>query len=143
MTPLVRTRRGTILIVALVCLFIASLLAASFVQKVLAAHRQVLAQQRHAQAFWLAEAGVQRAVVRLESSSDYAGEVWPVAADELWGGLTAGDDAGEVTIRVEPMPDQPQRRRVVVEAQFPVDPVRRTQYRKELLIPVSGSGDSP
>ena len=80
------------------------------------------------QAQWLAEAGVERAVARLAANADYAGETWNIPAEEL-----AGGEAAVVRIHAETIADQPDRRAIHVEADYPDDPQHRCRKIKQIV----------
>lgn len=107
-------RRGTVLLVAMVCLSLVTLVLGGLLRLAVAHRRQV--QQAHTlrQAEWLAEAGVERAAHRLSADPNYAGETWRLDEDDLGTG-----HAGQVVIAVGPEPSGG-RRPVRVEATYPV-----------------------
>ena len=81
------TRNGAVLVVALICLLLLSVLAASLTRTVLLQREQVIREEWQLQAEWLAEAAIDRAVVRMESTPDYEGEEWRPVSNE---GITLG-----------------------------------------------------
>jgi Tfp pilus assembly protein PilX len=123
-----QSRQGVAMLVALVCLLVVGLIGAALVRQLVLRQRQSLLQQQQMQAFWLAESGLERAVAQLAVSPDYEGETWRVAAKSL-----GGRDRGLVVIRVESVRDEPNRRRIQVEARFPDDPVRGVLQRKDAI----------
>ena len=128
--PATETRGGAVLAMVLAGLLAVSLLGLALVQTVLLQHRQMQAAGRQQQSFWLAEAGVQRAVQRLAQSADYAGERWIVPAEVL-----GAEQAGVVTIEVAKIDGSSESRAIRVEARFPDDPIRRTVWRRSLTLP--------
>jgi hypothetical protein len=122
----------------LACLLVGSLVGFALIETSVLGHRQsrVLAQRQ--QCFWLAEAGVQRAVARLRKSPKYDGEKWVVPADVL-----EASHPGLVTVLVT-KPSKPDTEATIrVEARFPDDPVRGTVYQRELSIKLPSPGGSP
>jgi Tfp pilus assembly protein PilX len=118
-------RRGTFLIVALICLAVATALIGTILSLVETERRQVLEHQLRLQAEWLAESALDRAVASLRADSAYTGEAWAVESSEL-----GGADPGLVTIRVDSSPDRKHLRVVRAEAVYPVgsmQPIRRTR----------------
>jgi hypothetical protein len=81
------------------------------------------------QAAWLAESGLERAAWRLAAEADYAGETWALSADQL-----AAADPAVVQIRVETMPEQPHRRVVHVQADYPDHPQHRARESKQAVV---------
>ena len=120
-------RRGTVLIVVLVCLAVASVLFVVLAKQATLEHRVAQTRQWAVQAQWLAEAGVERAVARLAANAAYTGETWNVSAEEL-----AGRNGAVVRIRAETIADQPDRRTIRVEADYPDDPHHRCRQIKEI-----------
>jgi len=108
-------------------LLVASLLGLALIKKVLLHHRQAQVAGQQQQSFWLAEAGVQRAVQRLAKSPDYHGEEWVIPADVLGAARPA-----RVTIEVTKADESSQAAEIRVESRFPDDPIRRTIYRRTL-----------
>ena len=124
-------RTGAILAMVLASLLVASLLGLALIETVLVHHRQMHVMGRQQQNFWLAEAGIQRAVRRLAESSDYQGEQWKVSAEVLGAARPA-----VVTIEVIKDAGSPQARSIRVEARFPGDSVRQGACRRELVVSV-------
>ncbi len=88
-------RRGAILVIVLVSILVASMLGVGLIKTVLIHKRQMRVLSGQQQGFWLAEAGVQRAVRYLADAPEYEGETWEVSADVLGASRTA-----QVTIEV-------------------------------------------
>jgi type II secretory pathway component PulK len=102
--------RGSVLVIVLVSLLVASMLGAGLIRTVLVHHRQMRVLSGQQQAFWLAEAGVQRAVRQLSKTPEYNGETWKVPADVLGLSRTA-----EVTIEVATPGGEPDGREIRVQ----------------------------
>ena len=117
-------RRGTALIMALMCLVLLTMLLGSLLQTAVGQRKQMRFEERRLQAVWLAESAVERAAGRLAADRDYQGETWQITADELGGQFSAA-----VTISVRTPEDIPDRRLIAVEAHYPVDqtPFRQTR----------------
>lgn len=124
-----RRRGGAILIVVLVCLGVAAAISVIVVGQIVAERQVVQTNHRDMQALWLAEAGVERAVARLASDSEYAGETWVIPAQEL-----ATDDGAVVRIQVEAIPSQSGRRSVRVEADYPDNATYRSRQLKQIVV---------
>ncbi len=127
-------RRGLASVAVLSVLFIVALIAAALLKVAFARRVELGMEERCVQAAWLAESGVDRAVARLASSGDYAGESWVIPAEEL-----GGRGAGSVSIKVEKIADRPDRRKVRVEADYPVESSRRARQARELIVSVKSS----
>jgi Tfp pilus assembly protein PilX len=76
-------QRGTILICVLTCLLIVTGLAVAMVKSALNARKAVRSELQQAQAQFLLEAGIQRAVDRLSRDANYQGETWELPAASL------------------------------------------------------------
>ena len=119
------SRRGAVLIVAMVCLGLATIMLGTLLRAATAQSRQGRHETHRLQAAWLAESGVERAAHRLAADAEYKGEEWSVRAADF-----GGRHAGRVVIRVAPPEGDSPARRVSVEAVFPADstvPVRSTK----------------
>jgi len=88
-------RRGSVLVIVLVSLLVASMLGVGLIKTVLIHQRQMRVLNGQQQGFWLAEAGLQRAARQLATTPEYEGETWDVAEDVLGSSRTA-----KVTIEV-------------------------------------------
>ena len=125
-----RPRRGGLAsAVVLVVLFVIALISVALVKVAFARRAEVAREERRVQAGWLAESGVDRAVARLDVSADYAGETWRIPADEL-----GGRGEAEVAIRVEKLPDRPDRRRVRIEADYPIRSNQKSRQSREVIV---------
>src|SRR5262245_58154980 len=121
-------RRGLAIIPALVCLVLVTIFCGALMRQV-TTHRGALRdEERRMQAEWLAESGAARAAARLTADHAYEGETWNVSAADL------GGEAAAVNIVVEPIADQPTRRLIRVEADFPHADERRARSSKTLTV---------
>ncbi|WP_166822163.1 hypothetical protein [Thalassoroseus pseudoceratinae] len=114
-------RRGGIIVIAMVCLMLASFLVLHLARVTFAIRTQQRQELHLEQATWLAEAGVSRAAFQLRRDPDYSGETWTIPADDL-----NGFESGQVTIELL----EDDRSQVTVTAFFPIDsatPIRRTR----------------
>jgi type II secretory pathway pseudopilin PulG len=137
------SRRGMTTIAVLVCLVIITLISGALLKVGLAQRDANRERERRLQAEWLAESAVDRALARLSLDRNYAGETWSITAGEL--GLPettaptqstgqADRKAAVVTIAVEPIAGEANRRRIRVQADYPADPPRRSRHSKQVLI---------
>jgi len=124
-------RRGAVLLVALVAIAVASVVFASLLRLSVAERRRVETEAWEVQAAWLAESGLERVAARLDADAAYQGETWRLSADQLGAAYEAA-----VKIRVEAIPDAPERRRVRVEADYPDHPHQRARHTKEVVMQV-------
>lgn len=118
------TRRGAVLLVAVVALMLVMSFMAMLVKTSLVQRNSIRAQGRDVQADWLAESGAERAAARLKADPTYAGETWTLSREDS--GLRF---PAEIRIRVEPAADDDLRRSVRVIAVYPanVEQVRSWQ----------------
>jgi hypothetical protein len=126
-----------ITVAVLVCLIVMTLICGGLLRLAQSQRTSIRNEERRLQADWLAESGLERAAVRLADDPSYRGETWPLSAVEI-----GGDAPGVVTITVEPRRDEPARRLVTVQADYPRDPERRARSRKQLVVAV-GPGANP
>lgn len=117
---------------------VAMTLIAVWVQSALRDRRQVDLWHEHTQTTLLAEAGLRRAVARVNRSGNaYSGEQWQITSQEL--GLP--HDA-QVEIRITDIYQDEEntaesaspRKRIVVVADYPVGRDRRNRVTKEIEI---------
>jgi hypothetical protein len=136
------SRRALTSIAVILCLIVITLIGAALLKVCLAQRAAAAMDERRLQAEWLAESGLDRAVARLSADASYTGEEWPVLALDLSlpGGSTHGPEgaaappAARVMITVDRAPDDANRRRVRVQADYPLDPPERARHTKEVLI---------
>jgi hypothetical protein len=124
-----KPRRGALMIVVLVCLMVLVMLVGALLRRSMFERNQVRDEERRAQAEWLAESGVSLAAARLALDSSYRGETWDVAAQACGGHWPA-----RVSIAVENVKDQPDRRSVKVRADYPVEQPLRARHSKQVVI---------
>ena len=125
------SRRGAVLIAALVCVAVAAVVFMS-APKMASAQRHPMGNGLwQLQAAWLAESGLERAAERLAAKPDFTGETWNVAPEQL-----GGSYAAVVRIRVEPVRDQSKSRLVRVEADYPDHPHDRARESRETILRV-------
>lgn len=125
-----RRDSGVIAVAVMIALIIIGLIAVGLLRLAATRRDQLRAEERRLQADWLAEAGIERAAMRLAESADYEGEAWEVSADELGGRLAA-------TVRIKVEPATASGRRVEVRADYPKDDPGRARRSKRAII---GSG---
>ena len=124
-----QSRRGAVVLFALMALLLTSVIGASLLKTALAQRRFALREQTRLQSIWLAESGVERAVAGLSRDPAYTGETWSVSATDIGGNKDA-----EVKIQVETMDDAPNRRRVTVLADYPQNLPQRNRTRKVITV---------
>jgi hypothetical protein len=129
-------RRGAVLIIALVCLALATVIGGALLRWALMEHKLLRTQEQASQARWLAEAGVERAAAQLGASAEYQGETWEVSAADL----PAGEPA-RIHLHVAPIDGQPRRRSVDVEVEYPFESKSPIRIQKQIIyILPSGEG---
>jgi type II secretory pathway component PulK len=132
-------RLGLTLVPALVCLVVASLLCAALIKKAHTQRLQVRSSEHQAQAEWLAESGLERAVARLTVDRAYAGETWSIPSDAF-----GNQGAGVVRIVITSV-NEPTARKIRVEADYPSGDDSRARQSRTLIVdlgPVARKGPS-
>jgi len=131
--PMLRAagRRGAVLVAAIVCLAVASMIFVSIVKMAASCRRVADTQSREVQAGWLAESGLERAAARLDAEEDYSGETWTISATDL-----AGRDGAVVVVEVLPVDGRPRRRLVRARADYPNDSHHRARQTREVVVPL-------
>ena len=117
-----RDRQGAFLIVAMICLLLATGLMGTLLKMAVLTRQQAKLEASGLQADWLVESALDRAAAKLASDPAYQGETWKIAPAELGGAY-----AGEVAITVQA---DENGRLVEVTARYPIDGpagVRRTK----------------
>lgn len=107
-------RRGAALIILLAVFAVLLGLASVWTRRIVAEHRHQHRIAEQVQARWLAEAGLRRAAAQLIANSDFTGEEWSIAADDLGQSYAAA-----VKLTVAPDDDSPGAVRITAEARCP------------------------
>lgn len=118
-------RRGSILIIAVLCLVLATSIVGVLLSLVQKQRRQIAFEQAQVQAEWLAESGIDRAVFRLRGDHAYEGETWMPGSSDL-----AGEESAEVMIEIQKSTDRPSAYAILVKAVYgsgPGQSVTRTR----------------
>jgi hypothetical protein len=129
-------------VAVLMCLIVLTLIGATLLKLGLVRRQINRDLELRLQAEWLVESGVNRALARA-GESDYKGETWRLAATDL--GLPqrsepiAGQekskvDAAIVTISVDQPGTEAHRRRIRVQAEYPLSGEQRSRCSQELFI---------
>ena len=126
------SRRGLASVAVLIALFIIALICAGLLKLGMARRSEVGSDERLLQAEWLTDAGLGRASATLARDGDYRGETWEVPAGDL-----GGRGLATVAIRVEPIADRPDARRVRAQADYPAGSVLRARRSKETVVEIS------
>jgi hypothetical protein len=129
-------RPGAALVVALICLLLVGVLAATLARSAVLQHEQVLQEQWQIQAESLAASALDRAAAQLATDPNYSGETWlPAPADSA--------PIGRVLIEVIPGdPAQPGLKAIRVVADVPDAPQRRARVTREDSISPADSSAS-
>ena len=124
------SRRGAMIVFAMLALLIVSMVGASLLRTVAMSHRQLQREQLRTQTVWLAESGCDRAIARMRSNPAYAGEVWTVPADQLVADRTA---VVQITVTTDPQSDN--HRIVSAAAEYPHDSPQAVRITKQITVP--------
>jgi type II secretory pathway component PulK len=120
-------------IAVLVCLIVLTMFAGALLRVGAAQRDEVRAEERRLQAEWLAEAGLRRALARLDADSAYAGETWNIEAREL-----GAADSATVAITIERQPCDSKSRAIRVRADYPRDPPGRARCTRQITASLGG-----
>jgi type II secretory pathway component PulK len=133
------TRRGAVLVAAMVCVMILALMSAALLRTVSLAREQSRSEARRMQAECVADAAVERTVARLRADPKFEGEKWDITADELQATAPAA-----VAIHVESTDNV---WKVRIQADFPSDATLRARALREWELPKAAleqnKGSSP
>lgn len=121
------TRRGAIIVIAMISLLLISAIAVSLVRLGLTQQRQIRREQIRLQAEWLAEAGLERGAAAFRRDAEYRGERWRIAAEDL-----DGRQSGVVQIGVQPSESMEGSVLLKVVATFPEETEHRAQVTREV-----------
>lgn len=122
-------RRGTILIVALLCLLVIMSLLGTMLLAALQSTRQLHAERDLRQCELLLQAGVERALTQLAEQPDYQGETRELTAAEI-----INQGTGRITIAVTPATaDAPPQ--LQVAAEYPAESEIAVRRSRTLSIP--------
>ncbi|HWB07677.1 MAG TPA: hypothetical protein VG826_00430 [Pirellulales bacterium] len=124
-------RRGAVLILALVCLALISVIGGALLRWALMEHALLRSREQASQARWLAEAGIERAAAKLaaaqrEGEPDYTGETWLIPAADLPGG-----QPGRIRLQVAAI--EPGRRSIEVEVEYPLESAAPVRVHKQVV----------
>ena len=127
---------GFVLIAALTCLVIVSVVFGLTLRLSVARHVAVRHRQTELQARFLTESGIDRGAARLELDPDYLGETWHVDATEL-----DGRNAAVVEIQIMPHSENPQLRRIRVSTNYPSRGEARVRHTKQIDVHLPHLGE--
>jgi type II secretory pathway component PulK len=120
-------------IAVLVCLIVLTLIAGALLRVGAAQRDEIRAEERRLQAEWLAEAGLRRALARLDADPAYTGETWNIEAREL-----GAADSATVAIAIERQLGETKSRTIRVRADYPRDPPNRARRTRQITASLGG-----
>ncbi|MBN2291056.1 MAG: hypothetical protein JXM70_01450 [Pirellulales bacterium] len=131
-----RTRRhGAVLLLTIVCVAVAMTILAGLVHVALLRHATQKNHIRAAQAACLVESGLDRAVARLAADPTYKGETWKITAAEFSNAASLADDQSAlVRIEIKTVADNPDKREIHIQADYPDKPKLRARRSKQTTI---------
>jgi hypothetical protein len=121
-------RAGFVALLGVVSLALLTLLLGTVLALAMREQRQIKVEERQIQAAWLAEAGAERARIRLGLDPNYTGETWVLSAEDL------GSHGARVEIRVVPASDAPESLSLLVRADFPASGPGRTRVSRHFTL---------
>ncbi len=95
---LTNSRRGTALIVVMICLMLVTAVMSSMLKSTLLQRKQMLQEQFRLQAEWLLESALERAVLQRSIDSKYQGETWHISPVDLG---TRYQGIAEITLKTK------------------------------------------
>jgi Tfp pilus assembly protein PilV len=122
---------------ALVSLLVVMVFAGAIVRALVMQHRSSQWDERQLQCLYLVESAVEKTKACCAADPNYAGETWTVTLADR-----GADRQGVARIRVEPVANEPLRRRVEIEARWPDDPLLRIQRTKQFTLTLPPSGEA-
>jgi len=125
------SRRGAIIIFAMLALLVASMLGAALLRTAALSKQQVQREGLQVQATWLADSGVMRGIAQFQSQKGYTGEFWVVPSEQLTGGRSA-----EVQIRVTPSTTDPTQTVIEARSEYPQGSPTAVRVTRSLTLPV-------
>ena len=130
-------RSGVILVVAMICLLLASALVGTLLKMAVAQRRYAKTEAAALQTEWLAESALDRAAAALAEDASYAGETWTVPAEDL-----DGTHSGRVVIEIVPAKAGNPRELKVI-AQYPAEGSQKTKCTKRIRLAGFGPAKKP
>jgi Tfp pilus assembly protein PilX len=109
------SRRGAVMVFALMALLVASLMIGSLLKTAGMSHRQLKKDEHRLQASFLADAGCERARMLLQTQPDFSSGEWSIPPEQL-----APDRSAKVLMTVSTDLNQPDQRIVTAVAQYPL-----------------------
>lgn len=97
------SRKGSVLVIVMICLLLISLLMSSLLKSALLQRRQIIREQNRVQAEWILESALERAAQQRLENNEYKGEVWEISPMDL-GTRYAG--SAEITLKTEGKDDR-------------------------------------
>lgn len=117
-------RRGAATLLLILCLAVLGMVCGATYRVIALEERLARHERQRAQAWWLAEAGLERAVAQLQLDAAYRGETWSIDAAEFGG---SGGALVEIQVRGDAALGP--AREVVATAHFPADAAATRQTR--------------
>ena len=126
-------RRGTILIVALLCLLVIMSLLGTMLLAALQSARQLHAERDLRQCELLLQAGVERALTQLAEQPDYKGQTYDLTAAEI-----INQGTGRITIAVTPATENTSAQ-LQIAAEYPAESEFAVRRSRTLSIPANAN----
>jgi Tfp pilus assembly protein PilV len=137
-------RRGLTTIAVMICLLIITLISGALLKVSLARRIQARDRERRLQTEWLVESGLDRALARLGADPDYKGETWTITTSDLGFPLPsqpaadakkpADITAATISITIETIGGQPNRRQIKVRADYKPDKTHHERQSRQIAI---------
>ncbi len=128
--PTTPARSGAAIVFGLIALLVASMLIAVLLRTAAMSHRQLKRDEFRMQASLLADAGIARAIARIQTQPEFDEEVWTVPADHF-----SFDRTAVVRWKIAADNDNQTLRMVSVTAEFPSGHPDVVRISRKLRIP--------
>ena len=125
-------RRGSVVIIAMIALLLASAISLALVKSSLAERSIVIQSQHRLQTQWLSEAGIERAVEQYRRDPKYNSEIWDVPKTLLGEGESC---LIAIKIHAASLSTDSELVRVTVVTDFSTEKSQRIRGRKSVDIP--------
>ncbi|MDA0591030.1 MAG: hypothetical protein O2820_10305 [Planctomycetota bacterium] len=136
-----QSRRGSIFPIFLISLILVAATAAVLVRTTLTQRSLVRTEELRLQADWLVHSAAARAAAKLASDPAYAGETWPVLAEELGQQHGASVEIAVSTIDANPTRrdlSPKSNRQVDITVNYPPEGNPRVRLSRQVFVKVSG-----
>jgi hypothetical protein len=120
-------RRGSVFPIFVVALLLVTTVTGSLIKATVLQKKRVSLTNVSAQAEWLAQSGLDRAIAQLAESAEYAGEEWKISNDQL-----GGKHSAIVDLTVKAISDT--QKQITARARYPVESEQRALITRTRIV---------